>query len=234
METKGRVLIAGPTLGLHPDPDYWLPGLIRLMNNCRREGYEHACFFPYRQTWWPANNLIWDTAFKNKFDYILRFDDDIHGVNVHDFSLLLREDKDVIGGAYCNQRFPYGVNALVKSKEGNLIDFAVKGDLTLNSVEGYGYKGTDVKKVDLIGFGLTLMKVSAFKFIERPIYKRIENEELVPDDTYFAQLCADNNIEQYVHFGVRLKHRHVTLENAGYLFNSDAIERIEESDLKDK
>lgn len=216
-----KVLIATPTLGINPDPDAWLPGLIRIMNDCRRNGYGHALFAPYRQTWWPANNQIWDTAFIHHFDYILRLDDDISGVTYDSFSKLLQANKTVIGAAYCNRRFPYNVQALNKTKEGNLIEIYQGHGKTLDPVVPYGYTGEDIIKVDLVGFGMTLIKVAPFRWLKRPMYR---GEEVCPDDTYFAQICAENNIEQFVHMGVKLQHAHVTIQNAGYLYNSDVME----------
>lgn len=216
-----KVLIACPTLGLDPDPDRWLNSFIKITNNCRREGFTHAFFAPYRQNWWPGNNEIWDTAFSNKFDYILRIDDDIHGVPYDGFSKLLHADKDVIGAAYCNRRFPYTVTALVRTEEKSFIDIYKDNNLSLQSVQFHGYKGQDIQQVELIGFGMTLIKVEPFKFLERPIYK---GDEVCPDDSYFAQICLENDIKQFVHWGVRLKHAHVTFENAGHLYNADVLE----------
>lgn len=217
-----KVLIAMPTLGIDPDPDRWLNSLIKILNNCRREGFTHAFFAPYKQTWWPANNEIWDTAFANKFDYILRIDDDIHGVPDDAFSQLLAADKAVIGAAYCSRHFPYMVNALIRRNgEISIIEAFQKNRADVQSVQFHGYQGTDIAEVELIGFGMTLIKVEPFKFLERPMYK---GEETCPDDSYFAQVCLDNGIKQYVHWGVRIKHAHVTFENAGFLYNADVLE----------
>jgi len=217
-----RVLVACPTLGLNPDPDIWLNSLIRILNGFRRENFTHAVFCPYKQLWWQANNLIWDCAFSEKFDYILRIDDDIHGVPDDAVSMLLNANKDVIGAAYCNQRYPYTVNAMVRSADDTFANI-YKGSTKayVQSVQWHGYEGTGVEHVELIGFGMTLIKVAPFKFLERPMYK---GEEDCPDDSYFAQVCLDNKIEQFVHWGVRLKHRHVTFQNAGHLYNADTLE----------
>lgn len=217
-----KILIACPTLGLDPDPDRWLNSLIKILNNCRREGFNHAFFAPYRQSWWPANNEIWDTAFANRFDYILRIDDDIHGVHPDAFSKLLHADKDVVGAAYCNRRFPYMVQALVRSDtKKSFIDIFKENNMSLQAVQFHGYKGNDLQQVELIGFGMTLIKVATFKYLERPMYK---GDEVCPDDSYFAQICLDAGIEQYVHWGVRVNHAHVTFSNAGHLYNADVLE----------
>ncbi len=216
-----RVLIAMPTLGLDPDPDRWLNSLLKILNAVRRTGMTHAVFCPYRQSWWPANNEIWDVAFREKFDYILRIDDDIHGVASEAFEKLLAADKDVIGAAYPNRRFPYTVCALIRRDPE--IDF-IKGfslnHMNLQSIQFHGYEGKAIEQVELIGFGMTLIKVAAFKWLERPMYK---GDEVCPDDSYFAQICLDNGIKQYVHWGVRINHAHVTFHNSGHLYNADIL-----------
>lgn len=216
-----RILIACPTLGIDPDPDRWLNSLMKILNNARREGFAHAIFCPYRQLWWDANNQIWDCAFSNGFDYILRIDDDVSVVGDDDLSILLAAEKDVIGAAYANRRFPYNVQALVRTTEDSLIDGFQSDKCTLKPVQNFAYPNKDIQKVDLIGFGMTLIKVAPFKFLERPMYK---GTETCPDDSYFAQICLDNKIEQFVHYGVQIKHAHVTLQNAGHLYNADLIE----------
>ncbi len=216
-----KVLIVCPTLGLDPDPDKWLNSLLIIMNNCRREGFTHALFAPFRQQWWPANNLIWDCAFANNFDYILRIDDDIHGAPMDCFSKLLNADKVVIGAAYPNRRYPYTVQAMVRAEDKPLPEIYQKNLPLLQSVQWHGYTGENVQEVELIGFGMTLIKVKPFKFMDRPMYK---GEENCPDDTYFAQVCLENGIKQYVHWGVRIKHAHVTFENSGHLYNADVLQ----------
>lgn len=214
-----RILIASPTLGIDPDPDRWLNSLFRIINNTKRLKMTHACFFPYRMTWWPANNQIWDVAFEYNFDYILRIDDDIHGVEDEALTRLIEQDKDVIGAAYRNRRFPYNVQAFRNTENKSMIEIYKEGIHAMDPVVGYGYDGGDVVEVDQIGFGMTLIRTEPFRFLERPIYS---GEEACPDDCYFAQLCKDNGIKQYVHLGVKINHAHVTHENAGYLFNADS------------
>ena len=76
-----------------------------------------------------------------------------------------------------------------------------------------------IQKVDIVGFGLTLIKTEKFRYLERPMFKDLGT---IPDDTFFAQKCLDNNIEQYVDFDIKMAHREVTPMNKLYLFNADA------------
>ena len=224
-----RVLIACPTMGINPDPQEWLSSLINIFNSIQRCELERATFFPYKQLWWEANNQIWDVAFEHCFDYILRIDDDIHGVPQDAFENLFFEDKEVIGAAYPNRRFPYRIQALNKvNKDLSLL----KMDNNLDAVNGYFIEPNKVIPVDLVGFGMTLIKVSPFRYLDRPMYKK-EHEEICPDDSYFAQICLDNQIQQYVHTGVQLKHRHVSFANAGHLFNADVLEHGEKEQTKE-
>ena len=215
MEPK-RILIACPTLGLDPDPNKWLTSLLMIVNDIRRNKMSHACYFPYKETWWPANNGIWDIAFQNEFDYILRLDDDIWGVPPNAFSHLVEADKDVIGAAYPIRQFPYSICAYRRSDDTlSLVDiWKSQNRMGLEDI-----KGTGIQPVDLVGFGMTLIKVAPFRLLDRPMY---QGEANCPDDTYFAQKCLDNGIQQYVHMDVKLCHREVTPHNRVFLFNADA------------
>lgn len=217
-EKPKRVLIACPTLGLEPDPDQWLTTLLVIINDIRRNKMVHACLFPYKMTWWPANNFIWDVAFRQEFDYILRLDDDVWGASMDAFSHLLAQDKDVIGAAYPLRDFPYSLAAYNRIDDNQSIVDCAKNN-RVNPASLAEVSGRGVVRCDLVGFGMTLIKVDPFRKIPRPIYK---GEQVCPDDSYFAQICLDNKIEQYVDFDVALNHRHVMHHNRGYLFNADA------------
>ncbi len=216
MTTPKKVLIACPTLGLDPDPNRWLVTLLRITNGIRKAGMSHACFFPYRENWWNSNNMIWNVAFQGEFDWILRCDDDVWGAAPDAFQKLLDADKDVIGASYPVRQFPYAMCAFKRqSPDDSIVEiWKTENRSGLLSVQGRG-----VQECDLVGFGMTLIKVEPFLMLERPIYK---GQEVCPDDTYFAQLCYDNGIKQHVHMDVQLCHREVTPHNRMYLFNADA------------
>ncbi|RTL04665.1 hypothetical protein EKK58_10165 [Candidatus Dependentiae bacterium] len=219
MQKPKRILIACPTCALNPNPQEWLMSLLSIINQVRALGFEYACLFPYREQWFVANNFIFDTAFENKFDYILRIDDDIHQVPLNAVQKLVDANKAVIGAAYPNRRFPYMVQAVNRTTPDSLIDICVNNKMVLKPVT-QGKDDGEVLKCDLIGFGMTLIRLADFKYISRPFFKFEAN---VPDDTCFAQLCLDNGIQQYVHIGVQLAHAHVTFANNGFLFNADVL-----------
>lgn len=213
MDFKNKlVLIACPTLGLDPDPTKWLDSLLKIQNEIRKAGMSQGFLAPYRMQWWPANNEIWNTALEYDFDYILRIDDDIWGVPDDAFKRLLEADKDVIGAAYPMRQYPFSMCALKRTENVSLIEIA-KHNLEMTSeVSGEG-----IIPVDLIGFGMTLIKMDKFKSWERPVYRMPQE---CPDDTYFAQKCLEAGIQQYVHMDVKIGHREVTPANRIYLFNA--------------
>jgi hypothetical protein len=158
---------------------------------------------------------MFDTAFEHGFDYILRMDDDVHGHPPKAFTMLLEADKDVIGAVYPMRHFPYTLCALKRTaKDENLVEGYKNDTKGLSEIGGKG-----VQEVDQIGFGMTLIKTQAFKQLPRPIFNGPAN---CPDDTYFAQLCSDNKIQQHAHMDIKLCHREVTPMNRLYLFNADA------------
>lgn len=218
-ETNKRILIACPTCGIQSDPNEWLKGFLSIINQVHKLKLDHAELFPYKMPWFMANNLIWDTAFEHKFDYILRIDDDVHNIPYDALQNLIDAEKSIIGAAYPNRSFPYMPLAFNRTTEASLIESYNSGNKSLRSILP-GESEEEIIKVDLIGFGLTLFCVKDFLYMPRPMFQGPEN---IPDDTYFAQLCMDNNIEQYVHFGVKISHRHVNFNNFGHLFNADII-----------
>lgn len=221
MNPNGNILIFTPTLGLNPDPFQYQDSLLKVINQIQAKGMGLSYLPVYRQLWWPANNMAWDIAFAHHFEYILRIDDDIHQIPDDAVAKLLEADKDVIGAAYPNRRWPFFPAAMNRTKQISLIEICMKDDRCLQYVQGLE-KG-EVVPCDIVGFGMTLIKIENFKTLERPIY--MGNED-VPDDTFFAQLCLDNGIQQYVHFGVQVSHAHVDFKNNGYLYNAGVNERI--------
>ena len=202
------ILIGCPTCGLDPDPSRWLDSLMKIQNQIRAMGMTQAFLAPYRMSWAQANNQIWDTAIRFDFDYVLRMDDDIWGVPDNAVQMLTQDDKDVIGAAYPSRHFPHVWCALNQSSEPgphpmNLIDIAKHDMLELKEIE----ETEGVHPVDMVGFGMTLIKVEPFKSATKPMFSEIEG---VPDDTIFAQLCRLMGIQQYVHMDVRLNHREIT------------------------
>lgn len=222
MNPKGNILIFSPTLGLPPDPSTYVDGLlIKIINQIQAQGMGLAYLPVYRQLWWPANNLAWNVAFEHHFEYILRIDDDIHSIPDDAIKKLLEADKDVIGAAYPNRRWPFFPAAMNRTKDISLIEICMKDDRCLQYVQGL--EEGSIVPCDIIGFGMTLIKTEKFRTMRRPIY--LGNEE-VPDDTYFAQLCLDNGIQQFVHFGVKVAHAHVDFNNNGYLYSAGVYQKI--------
>ena len=221
MNPNGNILIFTPTLGLNPDPHQYQESLLRVLNQIQALGMGLSYFPAYRQLWWPANNMAWDLAFKHHFEYILRIDDDIHAIPDDAVSKLLAADKDVIGAAYPNRRWPFFPAAMNRTKDISLLEICINDDKCLQYVQGL--EEGIIVQCDIIGFGMTLIKTEKFKYLKRPIYW---GSEEVPDDTYFAQLCLDQGIQQFVHFGVQVAHAHVNFNNNGYLYSAGVYERI--------
>lgn len=221
-----KILIACPTMGIDPDPNKWLKSYLNVLNDIRSRGFTHAPMFIYKDTWFSAMNKVFNTAFAYDFDYILRMDDDVWGIGGDYFSRLYDADKDVIGALYATRYFPYVYAALNRvNKEKSLIDAYDKKDNALVESTGKG-----IQKVELIGFGFTLIKVAPFRLVERPLFPK---EEMCPDDTYFADICMKNNIEQYVDMDMRMAHREITPMNRVYLMNADARMMLQNGIIKD-
>lgn len=215
-KTPMKILVAMPTSGINPNPHLWLKSYLNIINDIRSNGFTHANLFPYRMTWFAAMNQIFDVAFAHGFDYILRIDDDVWGHGDKYFSRLYEAQKDVIGACYVTRYFPYALAALNRvSQDVDLIKAYENKNDFLKEASGRG-----IQQVDLVGFGMTLIRVAAFRLVPRPLFP--EDGEICPDDTYFAKVCLDNGIKQYVDMDMPLAHQHVTILNRMYLLNSDS------------
>ena len=223
MNPNGNILIATPTLGIPADPQMYMTDILKVINQIQARQMGLAYYPVYRQLWHAANNMIWDVAFQNGFEYILRIDDDIHAIPDDAVGKLLDANKDVIGAAYPSRRWPFFTVAQNRTKDKSLIEICKTDDRCLQYVAPPADQPDAVLECELIGFGMTLIKTAPFSLMERPIY--LGNED-VPDDTYFAQLCMDHGIKQYVHYGVKVAHAHVDYMNNGYLYNAGLFQRI--------
>jgi hypothetical protein len=222
-----KVLICCPMIGgiADTDPNQWLRSLLSVIADVRKLGWSYAPYFPTRKTWAEAANLMFDIAFENEFTYILRMDDDIWGAGLDYISKLYAADKAVIGCAYPTRYYPYVLAALNKADPKDDV-------IELWNGQRQGLQetvGTGVQKVDLIGFGLTLIKVEPFKLLPRPLFPEKMD---CPDDTYFSKICSEAGIEQYVHMDLRINHRHVNIFNRKYLNNADARMMLQAGQIK--
>lgn len=220
-----KILIFTPTLGLNPNPYEYQASLISVFHQIQACNLGLSYFPTYRQLWHQANNMAWNVAFENGFDYILRIDDDIHGIPQNAVKKLVEANKDVIGAAYPNRRWPFMTAAMNRTKQISLMEIWANDDKCLQYVYPDPLKPEEqVVKCELVGFGMTLIKTEKFKFLKRPLY--LGNEDC-PDDTFFAQICMDEGIEQHVNFGVPVEHAHVNYFNNGFLFNAGVFEILE-------
>ena len=228
MNPNGNVLIFTPTLGLPADPATYQSSLLKVINQIQARQMGLAYFPTYRQLWHKANNMAWDLAFEQKFEYILRIDDDIHDITDDAFGKLLDADKDVIGAAYPNRRWPYFTAAMNRTNEKSLIEIWLTSDKSLQYVSPTSEDPEGIVPCELVGFGMTLIKTEPFKYLQRPLYLGYED---CPDDTFLAQICLDNGIKQFVHFGVKLAHAHVNYYNNNALYTAGIMEQVNKKEV---
>jgi len=211
-----KVLLAVPTMGIHPNPAEWLEGFLMVIEGLKRRGALVGVCFPYRMPWEAANNLIFKNALDGEFDYVLRMDDDVHHIPSNAVDALFDADKPVVGAIYPMRHFPFSMTAFIKQDPA---DSLVK----IFNERRFGFKMPEVwagvQKVDLVGFGLTLIKMRAIKHIPQPMFKDIGG---CPDDSIFCQKCFEHGVEVFAHMDIQLHHRHVTPYNNLYLNNAEA------------
>lgn len=167
--------------------------------------------FRYRRPVDLAEQELADLAIESGCTHLLLMDDDIYDVTANDLFTLLEADKEVIGGIMFTSGFPHAMCAFrrfditKKVKEQPLL----KESTRLYEIPQDQRNG--IQHVDLIPFGFTLIKTSVFNKVgPRPWFKC---DTKAPTDSHFADLCHDNGIEYFAHFGVWLNHRGVRIDN---------------------
>lgn len=232
LNPNGNILIFSPTMNLPGNPYQYVDSLLlRIIHQIQGLKMGLAYFPTYQEFWWPAWNKAWNLAFQHNFEYILRIDDDIHNIPDDAIKKLVEANKDVIGAAYPKRIWPHFTCALNRTKNISLIEIGMSRNpddyclqyVTENDENREGEPANAIVPCELIGMGMTLIKTEKFRQLSRPIF--LGNEQDVLDDTYFAQLCLDNKIKQYVHFGVRVEHDYVNYSNNGFLFNAGLMQR---------
>lgn len=164
-----------------------------------------------------ARNLIADLARKNGATHLLFIDDD-HVLPSNLYYKLASHNKDVVG-ALCFKRVePF--SPCLYSWQTSRAD----GNLMVVSRHDLMFKG--LQKVDAVGFGAILIKVSVFEKIPFPWFKFSE----VGEDLHFCDLCAQNGIE--VHCDTDLVVNHINDsgmevdQNTFYGFHQDKAKRV--------
>jgi glycosyltransferase involved in cell wall biosynthesis len=166
----------------------------------------------YHKLAWVADNEAVQYAMDNGYDYILRLDDDIYGIEFGDVKKLYNAQKYFITGLMPLGGPPYANVAFKKQyKEDNLIDIALMK--SKGKFEEIDESLTGVQEVDFTATPFALIKTETFNMIKRPKGEWFEYIPKCPPDSIFCERLAEVGIPVYVHMDIRLSHKEVTPHN---------------------
>jgi glycosyltransferase involved in cell wall biosynthesis len=166
----------------------------------------------YHKLAWVADNEAVQYALDNGYDYILRLDDDIYGIEFGDVKKLYNAQKYFITGLMPLGGPPYANVAFKKQfKEDNLIDIALMK--SKGKFEEIDESLTGVQEVDMTATPFALIKTETFNMIKRPKGEWFEYIPKCPPDSIFCQRLDEVGIPRYVHMDIRLSHKEVTPHN---------------------
>lgn len=186
---------------------FWTELMMHPTSNKFHIGFE----FRYRRPVDLAEQELADIAIDTGCTHLLLMDDDIYDVTANDLFTLLGADKEVIGGIMFTSGFPHAMCAFRRFDITKKVKDQPLLKETTRLYEVPHDQRVGPQHVDLIPFGFTLIKTSVFKKVgPRPWFKC---DTKAPTDSHFADLCIDNNIEYYAHFGVWLNHRGIRVDN---------------------
>lgn len=167
--------------------------------------------FMYRRPVDLAEEELAEIAIESGCTHLLLMDDDIYDVTAKDFFALLDADKEVVGGIMYTSGFPHAMCAFRRFDLTKKVKDQPRIKDSCRLYEVPVAQRVGLQHVDLIPFGFTMIKTSVFgKFKQKPWFKC---DTKAPTDSHFADLCIENGIEYYAHFGVWLNHRGVRQDN---------------------
>lgn len=163
-----------------------------------------------------ARNEIAEKFLASDADYLLFLDDDHSGHTIEMFDALLDpmlENSAYVCAIKCYKRaFPYDTNLLVRSGA---------NEKELGLKEGMGrYQAIDLDKgysyLDVVGFGMTLIKRMAFLTVGKPYFVSKNN---CNEDNYFCEQLGIRGIQPVGCFEHTLQHADIGQHNARKLRN---------------
>lgn len=209
---KMKVYWCVPTYGIGVSPDIYHNHTAAIMTACCKYGirFGGSCVTKNQLVWAARNNLV-DSVFGDKDvnideDYLFWVDSDVMLKN-DTLPMLLSHKKDVISGIYYQKQPPYWPLIMVK------LPWETRAGMH-NFLYDYP-KG--LHRVDAIGFGCVLTKISVFKKLAKPWFDwKVESGE----DIFFCveakkagiEIHADSNAT-VVHLGDNVEISEETFAN---------------------
>ena len=176
--------------------------------------------FAFRRPVQFAQHEIVEHAVACGATHVVLMDDDIYDVSAEDIMTLLEADKDIIGGVMCVGGTPYTLCCFRRCDPSTKIgeQSILKNPARLYEVPEQDRVG--VQPVDLLSFGCIMIKTRVFADMPKP-YFRCDLQ--APTDSYFMDDVMERGFQPYVHFGVMLNHRGVTVQNRHCYMQIDQI-----------
>lgn len=220
MSKEVKLLIGVPMLT--PSYEFFTSWSAFWTDVLRAAQFEVGYSFKHRKPQFVAAEELVEDAIGTGCSHILFMDDDILDVSLLDLSKLLEADVDIIGGVMVTKRFPFHDCALRRlDPKRPLIEHALNTTgFDMYSLPLAEQKG--IKPVDLISFGLTLIKTSVFEKMKKPYFLpdpeffefcKINPRAITLTDSIFFDKALNAGIQPYAHYGVWLNHNGVTRDN---------------------
>ena len=210
-----KILIGVPILAWsHEFATSFLRFWTELMTHPTTNKFHIGFEFRYRRPVDLAEQELADIAIETGCTHLLLMDDDIYDVTAADLFTLLSANKEVIGGIMYTSGFPHAMCAFRRFDLTKKVKDQPHLKESTRLYEVPHDQRVGPQHVDLIPFGFTLIKTSVFSKVgPRPWFKC---DIKAPTDSHFADLCIDNKIEYFAHFGVWLNHRGVRADNVHF------------------
>ena len=213
-----KILVVCPVLTLQYA---WFRSFLRFWEEIKlKKERMYGLYMPYRKSPALADNKAVEIAQAEKYDYILRIDDDVWDIPHFALEQLLDADKEYISATAFASGFPFQKCALVRINPNDTLISVTKkeGIDKLREVDEDG-----IQPCDLTSFSFVLWKMSLFEGLTKPYF---ELNDTPPHDSLFCQKLLDAGKQPYVHGGVKVTHRGISDANRAYLYASEMPYRV--------
>jgi hypothetical protein len=151
-----------------------------------------------------AQNIIASHFLTNAFDFLLLVENDHSGYSVEMLKALLRANAEIVGMNYYSRHMPYYTCLMEQLPHTHI-----------NHRFGHIDQKSGYRRVDLTGWGMTLIKKSLFKKLDEPYFRLNKDggEGCYATDVDFCDRLKKANVDIIGCFDYILNHRDITATN---------------------
>jgi len=189
----------------------FVPALVEAIREWDRLNKGQLIFFPvWRRLLHLAQNQCVEEAERLECSHVLFVEDDTTAIPKGAIDRLLEYDKEVVGAYAYSRHFPH-YPMIYEKPDGKTAGWSGNAPPAVNHIE----PDQGLKKVDLVPFQFTMVKMEVFRTIEKPWF--FYNPSRGGTDGWFVDQCANKGIELWCDTDLIVQHAGIDGKTAGFM-----------------